>query len=94
MTDGDEGMRPMDEREWLAERFEPHRAFRRAAHRILGSLSEADDDLAPSVPTTSGRYLEEHQHRVLREIARRRRVSVGRLLRDGADRVMHEAPAP
>jgi len=34
----------MDEREWLAERFEEHRARLRAvAYRILGSLSEADD---------------------------------------------------
>lgn len=39
-------------------------------------------------------YLEEHQHRVLREIARRRRVSVARLLRDGADRVIHDALPP
>lgn len=39
-------------------------------------------------------YLEEHQHRVLREIARRRRVSVARLLRDGADRVIREALPP
>ncbi|HWE15230.1 MAG TPA: sigma-70 family RNA polymerase sigma factor [Solirubrobacteraceae bacterium] len=34
----------MDEREWLAERFEEHRAhLRAAAYRMLGSLSEADD---------------------------------------------------
>jgi RNA polymerase sigma factor (sigma-70 family) len=34
----------MDEREWLAERFEEHRAHLRAvAYRMLGSLSEADD---------------------------------------------------
>jgi RNA polymerase sigma-70 factor (ECF subfamily) len=34
----------MDEREWLAERFEEHRARLRAvAYRMLGSLSEADD---------------------------------------------------
>jgi hypothetical protein len=39
-------------------------------------------------------YLEEHQHRVLREIARRRRVSVARLLRDGADRVIRDALPP
>jgi DNA-directed RNA polymerase specialized sigma24 family protein len=34
----------MDERDWLAERFEEHRTHLRAvAYRILGSLSEADD---------------------------------------------------
>jgi RNA polymerase sigma-70 factor, ECF subfamily len=34
----------MDEREWLAQRFEEHRAHLRAvAYRMLGSLSEADD---------------------------------------------------
>jgi RNA polymerase sigma factor (sigma-70 family) len=34
----------MDEREWLAERFEAHRSRLRAvAYRMLGSLSEADD---------------------------------------------------
>src|SRR5437764_6829130 len=34
----------MDESEWLAERFEEHRAHLRAvAYRMLGSLSEADD---------------------------------------------------
>src|SRR3954454_25011282 len=34
----------MDERDWLAERFEDNRAHLRAvAYRMLGSLSEADD---------------------------------------------------
>src|SRR2546428_7691274 len=34
----------MSEREWLAERFEANRTHLRAvAHRMLGSLSEADD---------------------------------------------------
>ena len=34
----------MDEREWMAERFEEHRTRLRAvAYRVLGSLSEADD---------------------------------------------------
>jgi RNA polymerase sigma factor (sigma-70 family) len=34
----------VDEREWLAERFEEHRAHLRAvAYRMLGSLSDADD---------------------------------------------------
>ena len=34
----------MDEREWMAERFEEHRSRLRAvAYRMLGSLSEADD---------------------------------------------------
>jgi RNA polymerase sigma factor (sigma-70 family) len=35
---------PVDERDWLAERFEEHRTRLRAvAYRMLGSLSEADD---------------------------------------------------
>jgi len=35
---------PVDERDWLAERFEQHRTRLRAvAYRMLGSLSEADD---------------------------------------------------
>src|SRR6516162_11959124 len=34
----------MDERQWLAERFEQQRTHLRAvAYRMLGSLSEADD---------------------------------------------------
>src|SRR5919198_1418009 len=34
----------MSDREWLAERFEEHRAHLRAvAYRMLGSLNEADD---------------------------------------------------
>jgi RNA polymerase sigma factor (sigma-70 family) len=34
----------MDERDWIAERFEEHRTHLRAvAYRMLGSLSEADD---------------------------------------------------
>jgi RNA polymerase sigma factor (sigma-70 family) len=34
----------MDEQDWLADRFEQHRAHLRAvSHRMLGSLSEADD---------------------------------------------------
>src|SRR6478672_3342748 len=34
----------MDEREWLAVRFEEHRTHLRAvAYRMLGSLAEADD---------------------------------------------------
>jgi RNA polymerase sigma-70 factor (ECF subfamily) len=39
----------MDEREWLAERFEAHRIHLRAvAYRMLGSLSEADDAIQES----------------------------------------------
>jgi RNA polymerase sigma-70 factor (ECF subfamily) len=39
----------MDDQEWLAERFEEHRARLRAvAYRMLGSLSEADDALQDS----------------------------------------------
>ena len=34
----------MDERDWLAERFEAQRSHLRAvAYRMLGSMSEADD---------------------------------------------------
>src|ERR671937_3067689 len=34
----------MDERDWLAEQFEEHRAHLRAvAYRMLGSVNEADD---------------------------------------------------
>src|SRR5690348_699807 len=34
----------MDEREWLAQRFEEHRAHLRAvAYRMLGSVGEAED---------------------------------------------------
>lgn len=37
---------PMDEREWLAERFEEQRGhLRSVAYRMLGSLPEADDAL-------------------------------------------------
>jgi len=36
----------MDESEWLADRFDEHRAhLRAAAYRMLGSLSDADDAL-------------------------------------------------
>jgi RNA polymerase sigma-70 factor (ECF subfamily) len=36
----------MDERDWLAERFQEHRPRLRAvAYRMLGSTSEADDAL-------------------------------------------------
>ncbi len=39
----------MDEREWLAERFEEHRPRLRAvAYRMLGSLAEADDAVQDS----------------------------------------------
>src|SRR5213079_156693 len=39
----------MDDHEWLAERFEEHRAHLRAvAYRMLGSLSEADDAVQES----------------------------------------------
>jgi len=36
----------MDEHDWLAQRFEDHRAHLRAvAFRLLGSTTEADDGL-------------------------------------------------
>jgi len=42
-------MRPTNERDWLAERFEANRTQLRAvAYRMLGSLSEADDAVQES----------------------------------------------
>src|SRR4051812_1638215 len=39
----------MDERDWLAQRFEEHRGHLRAvAYKMLGSLSEADDAVQES----------------------------------------------
>src|SRR5713101_7575660 len=39
----------MDEKDWMAERFEEHRARLRAvAYRMLGSLEEADDAVQDS----------------------------------------------
>ena len=39
----------MDERDWLADRFEEHRPHLRAvAYRMLGSVTEADDALQDS----------------------------------------------
>jgi len=44
-----------DERDWLAERFEEHRAhLRSVAYRMLGSLSEADDAVQESWLRLSG----------------------------------------
>src|SRR5579859_6392402 len=43
-TDSDAGRQPMDERDWLAARFEENQPRLRAvAYRVLGSASEADD---------------------------------------------------
>jgi DNA-directed RNA polymerase specialized sigma24 family protein len=40
----DEGNHVTEDRDWLAERFEEHRAHLRAVgYRMLGSLTEADD---------------------------------------------------
>jgi hypothetical protein len=48
-------MRPMNEHDWLAERFEKNRTHLRAvAYRMLGSLSEADD----AVTITRGKIVE------------------------------------
>jgi RNA polymerase sigma-70 factor (ECF subfamily) len=44
MSEAMRGNRSMDDREWLAERFEENRTRLRAvAYRMLGSLAEADD---------------------------------------------------
>jgi RNA polymerase sigma factor (sigma-70 family) len=49
MTDGDEGNVTVDERDWLADRFEANRSHLRAvAYRMLGSMSEADDAVQES----------------------------------------------
>jgi RNA polymerase sigma factor (sigma-70 family) len=49
MTEGDEGTWTVDERDWLAERFEANRTHLRAvAYRMLGSVSEADDAVQES----------------------------------------------
>jgi RNA polymerase sigma factor (sigma-70 family) len=49
MTKATTDMQPMDEHDWLAERFEAHRSHLRAvAYRMLGSLSEADDAVQES----------------------------------------------
>ncbi len=39
-------------------------------------------------------YLDEHQHRILRDLARRRRTSVAHLLREGAEHVIERALPP
>jgi RNA polymerase sigma-70 factor (ECF subfamily) len=50
----------MDEREFLAERFEEHRPHLRAvAYRMLGSLSEADDAVQEAWMRLSGQDAEE-----------------------------------
>jgi RNA polymerase sigma-70 factor (ECF subfamily) len=44
MTECDEEMRPVNERDYLADRFEEHRTpLRAVAYRMLGSVSEVDD---------------------------------------------------
>jgi DNA-directed RNA polymerase specialized sigma24 family protein len=44
----------MDENEWLAERFEEHRAHLRAVtYRMLGSLTDADDAVQDAWPRLS-----------------------------------------
>src|SRR5258708_3730373 len=49
MTEHNEGMRPMDEHDWLAEQFEANRTHLRAvAYRMLGDLTEADDAVQES----------------------------------------------
>jgi RNA polymerase sigma-70 factor (ECF subfamily) len=49
MTEQVEGTSPMNERDWLAKRHEENRTHLRAvAHRMLGSLSEADDAVQES----------------------------------------------
>jgi hypothetical protein len=47
----------MDERDWLAQRFQEHRFLLRAvAYRLLGSTSEADDAIQEA--WSSGRRVE------------------------------------
>jgi RNA polymerase sigma-70 factor (ECF subfamily) len=49
LTHDHEGMKPMDQSEWLAEQFEANRSHLQAvAYRMLGSLSEAEDAVQES----------------------------------------------
>src|SRR5258707_15132808 len=49
MRDQSEGIRRMDEHQWLAEQFEANRNHLQAvAYRMLGSLSEANDAVPES----------------------------------------------
>jgi RNA polymerase sigma-70 factor (ECF subfamily) len=49
MREQNEGREPMDEHQWLAERFEAERPHLQAvAYRMLGSLSEAEDAVQES----------------------------------------------
>ena len=47
----------MNEPEWLAEQFEANRPHLRVvAHRMLGSLSEADDAVQETWPRPTARH--------------------------------------
>jgi DNA-directed RNA polymerase specialized sigma24 family protein len=86
----------MDENEWLADRFEEHRAHLRAvAYRMLGSLTEADDAVQDTWLRVSrsgadevenlGGWLTTIVARVcLNGLRRRKRTSAGRWVKLGA----------
>ncbi len=65
----------MDEREWLAERFDEHRPHLKAvAYRMLGSLVEADDALQDAWLRLVVRCQRGREHGRLADDDRRARV--------------------
>jgi hypothetical protein len=57
----------MDEKKWLVERFEDNRAHLRAvAHRMVGSLSEADDARSGRCPPSRRRGVPGQTSKVVR----------------------------
>ncbi len=61
----------MDERDWLAERFEEYSTRLRAvAYRMLGSLSEADDAVQGAWLRVSRTDASEIENRRLRPVVR------------------------
>jgi DNA-directed RNA polymerase specialized sigma24 family protein len=66
----------MDERDWLADRFQAHRPRLRAvAYRMLGSLSEADDAVQEAwLHVSPRRHGQRHQFRRMADDAGGARV--------------------
>ena len=93
----------MDENEWLADRFEEHRAHLRAvAYRMLGSLTEADDAVQdtwlrvsraePSEVENLGGWLTTIVARVCLNMLRSRNVRREELVRGAPTRPRHQSP--